>query len=307
MQGRYNMVGVIYIDTSTSPQKVIQHGAQPRFAEEHLKLMVAIGHQAALAIEDTRHYSALVQAERLAAVGQTITSLSHHIKNVLQGIRAASWLIKDGLSRHDEAMIKKGWEFVEKHQERISNLVLDMLTFSKEREPELVPSDLNAVAGEVVELMAARADEKHVRLAFTPDRRLPAFAFDPEGLHRAVLNVVTNALDAAERSDDAGTGQVTVVVEYDSDAAVARVAIEDDGPGISADELDHIFSLFVSHKGNRGTGLGLPVSQKIVKEHGGRIRVTSEPGRGSRFVLEVPVTALGRPETQRENAQTKAV
>ena len=75
--------------------------------------MIAIAHQAALAVEDTRYYSAMVQAERLAAVGQTIAMLSHHIKNILQGIRGGSYLIEQGLSQHDENVVRKGWNIVE--------------------------------------------------------------------------------------------------------------------------------------------------------------------------------------------------
>ncbi|HUY87410.1 MAG TPA: ATP-binding protein [Pirellulales bacterium] len=305
MQGRYNMVGVIYIDTSISPQRLIQEQQAAKFTEEHLKLMIAIAHQAALAVEDTRYYSAMVQAERLAAVGQTIATLSHHIKNILQGIRGGSFLIKEGLSQHDESMVGKGWEFVEKNQERISNLVMDMLTFSKEREPELMPSDMNEVAGDVVELMASRAREKQVELHFVGAERLPTLVFDPEGMHRAILNVVTNAIDAAEAAaHESGEespdeepsapqppsrqGRVEVCVGYDAAAGLVTVTVSDNGAGIPAEEIDQIFSLFVSHKGGRGTGLGLPVSQKIVKEHGGRITVASGVGEGSRFTLEIP-------------------
>ena len=85
MQGRYGQIGVLYVDTLTPLGEVMASGGQ-RFTDEHLKLMVAIGHQAALAVEDTTYYSAMVQSERLAAVGQTIATLSHHIKNILQGI-----------------------------------------------------------------------------------------------------------------------------------------------------------------------------------------------------------------------------
>lgn len=303
MQGRYNMVGVIYIDTSISPQRVIQQQEAAKFTEEHLKLMIAIAHQAALAVEDTRYYSAMVQAERLAAVGQTIATLSHHIKNILQGIRGGSFLIKEGLSHHDEAMVGKGWEFVEKNQERISNLVMDMLTFSKEREPELVPSDMNEVAADVVELMTSRARDKHVELRFVPASPLPTLTFDPEGLHRAILNVVTNAIDACEpeagepeasegehaEAPSPRPGLVEVRVEYHAAEALVRIVISDNGSGIPPEEIEQIFSLFVSHKGSRGTGLGLPVSQKIIKEHGGRIFVDSKVGKGSRFTLEIPV------------------
>jgi two-component system, NtrC family, sensor kinase len=159
MQGRYDVVGVIYIDTSISPQRVIQQrGAQNKFTDEHLKLMIAIAHQAALAVEDTRYYSAMVQAERLAAVGQTIATLSHHIKNILQGIRGGSYLIEMGLREHDEEVVGKGWKIVEKNQNKISALVMDMLTFSKEREPDLITANLNDTIHDVVELMNVRAE-----------------------------------------------------------------------------------------------------------------------------------------------------
>ena len=94
-----------------------------------------------MAVEDTRYYSAMVQAERLAAVGQTIAMLSHHIKNILQGIRGGSYLIKKGLSQHDEDDGPQGLgDCRDATRSKISNLVMDMLTFSKEREPDLVPA-----------------------------------------------------------------------------------------------------------------------------------------------------------------------
>jgi signal transduction histidine kinase len=291
MQGRYDTVGVIYIDTSTSPQRVIQQGGAAKFTGEHLKLMIVIAHQAALAVEDTRYYSAMVQAERLAAIGQTIATLSHHIKNILQGIRGGSFLIKEGLSQHNEAMVGRGWEFVEKNQERISNLVMDMLTFSKERDPELIPADLNQVVADVLELMQARAGERGVTLVFERKAEMPLLTFDPEGLHRAILNIVTNAIDACDKDfceKENHLGRVELSTEFDATDALARIIVEDNGQGIAPEDLGNIFSLFVSRKGSRGTGLGLPVSQKIIKEHGGRIGLESEVGRGSRFILELP-------------------
>ena len=289
MRGRYDVVGVIYIDTSTSPQEVIEKGGATKFSQDHLKLMVAIAHQAALAVEDTRYYSAMVQAERLAAVGQTIATLSHHIKNILQGIRGGSYLIEMGLTEHDESVVSKGWKIVEKNQNKISALVMDMLTFSKEREPELAPANVNQVVGDVVELMQSRADDLEVRLAWHPADRMPELVFDPEGIHRAVLNVVTNAIDAACERDEAG--QVDVTTRYAPDEAKVFVVVADNGPGIPPEQIESLFSPFVSLKSGRGTGLGLPVSQKILTEHGGRILVESTPGEGSRFTLELPAVA----------------
>jgi signal transduction histidine kinase len=292
MQGRYDVVGVIYVDTSSSPQQIIQRGGANKFTEDHLKLMIAIGHQAALAVEDTRYYTSMVQAERLAAIGQTIAMLSHHIKNILQGIRGGSYLIELGLKDHDESVVGKGWKIVEKNQNKISSLVMDMLTFSKEREPDLQTANINTVLGDIAELIAARAEETKVELQCLPDKAMPDLVFDPEGLHRAVLNVVTNAIDAAAEIEE-GKGRVEVRSHYLPDAALVRIEIRDNGPGISPDQMNHLFSPFVSSKKSRGTGLGLPVSQKILKEHGGRILVHSEPGRGARFTLELPAVLPG--------------
>jgi two-component system NtrC family sensor kinase len=286
MQGRYDVVGAIYIDTSTSPQEMLRTGSAEKFTEDHLKLMIAIGHQAALAVEDTRYYSAMVQAERLAAIGQTIATLSHHIKNILQGIRGGSYLIELGLKEHDETVVDKGWTIVEKNQNRISNLVLDMLTYSKQREPDRVTANVNRVVHEAVELMHARAEELEVELEWHPGEPMPELVFDPEGLHRAVLNVITNALDAAGEDRDAG--RVVVRSEYSAEKALVSIVVEDNGPGIPPDEIQQLFSPFVSTKKGRGTGLGLPVSQKILNEHNGRILVHSEPGSGSQFTLELP-------------------
>ncbi len=299
MQGRYGIVGVIYIDTYTPPGKVLHNRHVNRFSEEHLKLMVAIGHQAALAVEDTSYYSAMVQAERLAAVGQTIATLSHHVKNILQGIRGGSYLIDEGLKSNETELIRKGWSIVEKNQDKISNLVMDMLTFSKERQPDRVPAELNEVAGEVVELMQARAGDAGVELVWKPAPDMPTLTFDPDALHRAILNMVTNAIDACEQSEHA---RVTVSTAHLVERGCAQIVVADNGQGIPPEDVKKVFSLFESRKGSRGTGLGLPVSQKILREHGGDIRVESTPHVGSQFFLEFP--AMITSETDDDDPMT---
>jgi signal transduction histidine kinase len=256
-----------------------------RFSEEHLKLMVAIGHQAALAVEDTSYYSAMVQAERLAAMGQTIATLSHHIKNILQGIRGGSYLIEEGLKTSEYDVVSKGWSIVDKNQEKISNLVMDMLSFSKERVPDMVPTKLNEVVADIIELMHSRASDAGVTLEWEPDRSIPMLTFDPDAIHRAILNVVTNAIDACEKCEN---GRVVVRSEYCLEDQVVQVIVSDNGEGISPEDTKRIFSVFESKKGSRGTGLGLAVSQKILHEHDGDILVESEPHAGSRFILRMP-------------------
>ncbi len=308
--------------------------------------MTAIGYQAALAIEDTFYYSAMVQSERLAVMGQTIATLSHHVKNILQGMRGGSYLIDAGLKRNDTDAVRRGWGIVERNQERISNLVMDMLTFSKEREPQRVDADLNETVADVVELMRARAAEMKVTIDFQPAGELPLANFDPDALHRAVLNIVTNAIDAAadqpqDQQDDAEVAEdadqlideaqrITAVREARAGIDLSNepvswadpyehfggqrtaghvvvctrfspsegwmVSVSDNGPGIAPGDREKIFSLFESKKGARGTGLGLPVSDKIMREHGGRIEIAAPADsrqRGTCFVLTLPVTQVG--------------
>jgi signal transduction histidine kinase len=261
--------------------------ARGRFSQDQLMLMVAIGHQAGLAIENTTFYNAKIQAERLAAVGQTIATLSHHIKNILQGIRGGSYLIDLGLNEKDESIVRRGWTIVEKNQTKIYNMVMDMLSFSKDREPALEPADLNETVSDVVELMQSRAQELGVELLWKPCEAMPRVMLDPEGIHRAVLNIVTNAIDASEGVQVAG---VTVETEWDSETCIARIRVADNGVGIEESEIPSVFQIFASSKGSRGTGLGLPVSQKIIREHGGSISVCSKPGQGATFLIELPMT-----------------
>jgi signal transduction histidine kinase len=290
VQGRHTTLGVLYADVRGSREVQVEGPDRGRpkgkFTQEHLMLMVAIGHQAGLAIESTNFYRDKLEAERLAAVGQTIATLSHHIKNIMQGIKGGSYLVEMGLDQKDEAITRKGWGIVEKNQAKIYNLVMDMLSFSKDREPAAEPTDLNEVVGDVVELMQARAAELAVDLEWRPAEDAPTIQIDPDGIHRAILNIVTNALDAAEGRPDP---RVVVSTRFSPDGELAFVGVEDNGVGIPEPEQATIFEVFASTKGSRGTGLGLPVSDKIVREHGGRIVVESTPEVGSRFTVELPM------------------
>ncbi|MBV8127537.1 MAG: FHA domain-containing protein [Planctomycetaceae bacterium] len=297
IQGRHTTLGVLYADIRSEGGLAIVMGGKgaPRgkFSQDQLMLMVAIGHQAGLAIENTTFYNAKIQAERLAAVGQTIATLSHHIKNILQGIRGGSYLIDLGLNEKDESIVRRGWTIVEKNQTKIYNMVMDMLSFSKDREPALEPADLNETVGDVVELMQSRAEELGVQLTCKLCNTMPRVMIDPEGIHRAVLNIVTNAIDACEGAQDA---RVSIVNEWDAQKSAARIRITDNGVGIDESDIGSIFQFFASSKGSRGTGLGLPVSRKIIAEHGGTISVSSQPGQGSAFTIELPMTRKSEPK-----------
>ena len=285
MRGRSDLLGVFYLDTTTTFDKAMAEGVQHRLHDEHLRTVVTVARQAALALESRQFQDAMVKAERFAAMGQTITVLSHHIKNILQGVRGGSYLIRMGLDQSKSDLIRQGSDIVERNQTRIYDLVMDMLNFSKDRVPTLQLADLNKVVGEVSELASARAAECGVTLEFRRGEEIPASLFDSEGIHRAVLNIVSNAIDAV---DGIERGAVVVQTGYDRSADMLLVAVSDNGPGIPEDQRAAIFNVFESSKGSRGTGIGLPVSRKILREHGGRVRGEGGPGQGTRFVLSWP-------------------
>jgi two-component system, NtrC family, sensor kinase len=287
MKGRHETLGVLYLDTHTGPRELVaKESAAGKFTEEHLALAIAVAHQAALAVEETRYHQAMLQAERLAAIGQTIAALSHHIKNILQGLRSGSEILKMGLKDRDETMIQQGWRIAEKNHAKIYELVLDMLTFSKEREPAVELTDVNQIVRDVVELMAGRAKEKGVKLEVSLEQNQPDVPADPEGIHRALLNIVSNAMDAIEERSD---GKITVGTRWGHDEGVVKLIVMDNGTGIPPEVLSDIFKPFASTKGSKGTGLGLAVSRKILREHGGDIVVQSQVGVGSKFTLRLPL------------------
>jgi signal transduction histidine kinase len=291
MKGRHGTLGVLYLDTRRLPQD--GQPAAPRltpasgkFAPDHLTLAISLAHLGALAVEETRYRHAMIQAERLAAVGQTIAGLSHHIKNILQGLRTGGAIVNQGLADGDLAYLARGWKAVEKNQAKIEELVMDMLSYSKEREPSIADVDLNALARDVAEVVAGRAAEKGVALLLDLDPALPPCPADAEGIHRSLLNLVSNALDAVEEVE---SPRVTVATGAEADGSRVRIEVRDNGPGIAPEKVDEIFRPFVSTKGSRGTGLGLAVSRKTLREHGGDIVVQNQPGGGSVFVMRLPL------------------
>lgn len=294
MKGRHGTLGVLYLDTRSPPSDGQPAPLNPgppsgKFTQEHLALAISLAHLGALSVESTRYHHAMLQAERLAAIGQTIAGLSHHVKNILQGLRTGGAIVNQGLAEADLKYLGGGWKIVEKNQGKIEELVMDMLSYSKEREPTISDVDLNVLVRDVAEVVSGRAAEKGVALELDLEEKLPACPADQEGIHRSLLNLVGNALDAVE---EARSPRVVVSTRREADGGWVRVEVRDNGTGVEPEKLNEIFRPFVSTKGARGTGLGLAVSRKTVREHGGDIVVVSQPGRGSTFVLRLPLRAL---------------
>ncbi len=233
-----------------------------------------------------------LEAERLAAVGETVAGLAHSIKNVLQALEGGMYAVRSGLKKKDENRMEKGWNVIEKNFDKVTGLVKDFLSFSKGRLPEARVVNPNDLVHEVVNLYKDVAAKSNVELVADLDESIAPAALDPSGIHTCLTNLLSNAIDACQMSDE-GHGRVTIRTQEEDD--VLRFEVMDDGVGMDHAVISRVFTTFFTTKGGGGTGLGLLTTRKIVQEHGGSISLDSEPGEGSVFRIELPRKRLPTP------------
>lgn len=230
----------------------------------------------------------LVHSERLAAVGQTVAGLAHGIKNILHGLKGGSYLVDVGIAKKNEQKLRNGWDMIKRSIERTSNLVMDLLSYSKEREPEYELCAPNDIAAEVCDLMKDRAHQGGIDLSRDFDPVIGRVCMDPQTIHTTLLNLVSNALDAC-LFDESPSKPWRVLVKTTLEANhTIRFEVADNGAGMTDEVKARLFTSFFSTKGQRGTGLGLLVTRKLVEEHGGSIEVQSRLGEGTTVVMRLP-------------------
>ena len=237
----------------------------------------------------------LLQAERLAAVGQTVAGLAHGIKNILHGLKGGSYLVDVGIKNNDTAKLAKGWETVKRNIDRTSSLVMDLLSYSKEREPEYEPCRPNEIAADVCELVQTKARENNVAIIRQFDDSIGEVAMDPRTIHEVLLNLMSNAVDACLFDEDTTKKWQVRLTTAREKGDIIRFEVEDNGVGMSEETQRRLFTSFFSTKGHRGTGLGLMVSRKLVEEHQGTIEVRSQPGKGTVFTVRLPFKSADNP------------
>jgi signal transduction histidine kinase len=266
--------GVFHLDCSMSHHT---------YTQEQLRLVVAIGRLAGMAIENQRLQESRVQTERLAAAGEAVAYLSHHIRNILQGMQGGAEVVELGLKREALEPVKSGWGQIRRNLNRIYILALNMLTFSKERRPRIETAQLNRIVEDVIALVQSKADEHQVML-LTDLEEMPAVPMDPDGMHQVAHNIILNAIEAAPSEG----GRVNITTRYFARDARVVLSIQDNGPGIRDEDRGRIFDAFHSSKGHGGTGLGLAAAKKIVTELEGVIDVEGAAGEGTTFHIRLP-------------------
>jgi len=241
-----------------------------------------------------------LDAERLAAVGQTVAGLAHGVKNILTGLEGGMFLLRWGVEDDRKDKFQQGWEMLDRNFDKITSFVREFLSFVKGRMPVVTPTDPNRIAAEVVELYREAAAEKGVEVAAELDPSVGEANLDTEAIHSSLANLVSNAIDACLVSDHKG-GHVTVRTR-DRDGCL-ELEVEDDGCGMDYEVKRKVFTTFFTTKGTEGTGLGLLVTKKAVQEHGGSIDINSTPGAGSVFRIVLPRDRLPRPTPENNEQQ----
>ncbi len=227
-----------------------------------------------------------IEAERLAAVGQTVAGLAHGIKNVLMGLEGGMYVMHSGMERRDDERIERGWQMLEDNVTRISTFVKEFLQFARGHTPKVKLVDPNKIVQKVYDTFYEKASQAGIGLRLNIQEKIPMVMMDEMGIHDCVANLVSNALDACEISDKPGRS-VTLSTFDEHGALVIEVA--DDGVGMDYEVKKKVFTNFFSTKGSdKGTGLGLLTTSKIVQQHGGKVSVESEQGKGSVFRLVFP-------------------
>ena len=249
-------------------------------------------------------YSQLLQAEKLAALGQTVSGVAHELNNPLATI--LTWAERLAGRALDD-VTKRGIETILGESERAAKIVRNLLTFSRKRHTTRSMVDLNEVVRETLSLRAYEQRVSNVTTIDALPTGLPQVFADPHHLKQVLLNLIINAEQAMLSAH--GRGTLIVRTWFDAQRESVVLEINDDGPGVPEEAQAKIFDPFFTTKAvGKGTGLGLTVAYAIIQDHGGRIRVTSTPGAGASFYIDLPASgSSARPAPAARVAHAPAV
>ncbi len=233
----------------------------------------------------------LVRSQKFAAIGQAVTGIQHAIKNMLNGLKGGAYVVRSGLARDDRQRIQEGWTMLEQSVEQISKYARNMLDYAKEWRVELQTVDLNSLVAKICTLNRQVAADRGVAIRCECADGLPSVSSDPRLIHMAVTDIVVNAIDACTWKDYHvdECAEVSVKNSLEEEGGVFVIEVRDNGCGMTEEIQRNIFTPFFSTKKSWGTGLGLALTARIIKAHGGKISVESEPDRGTTFRIHLPV------------------
>jgi two-component system, NtrC family, sensor kinase len=267
-------LGVLFLD---------RRNRQEAFAPMDLRLSASAANILGVFLEKEEFEAEVQSKARLAAVGEVMASLAHYIKNVITGLRLTIATLRTIISQQRMDKVGQYLDMLSDQERRISDLMLNMLTYVKDRQPVRQPVKLADLVRGVVEPLRPKLEESGIRFELVCDDRTTELRGEEMALHRVLLNLILNTLDAFESKPGAREKLIRLTVAPLPEGEGAELRFYDTACGIPKDKLRKIFSAFYSTKGSRGTGLGLAVVEKLVREHGGSVTVTSAEGEWTEF------------------------
>ena len=278
------VLGAIQVDTT---------GAGRPFDQDDLRLLVAVAGQVAVATENARLHREVVAKQRLAAIGEAISSIAHCMKNVLQAQQSGSYILDLGLQKGDPNHVTKGWGMVKRNNDFMFGLVKDMLAYCRKGEPTREACDFGEMLAESMAMVEESATQKGIDASLSVGQTVTLEA-DVTGLKRVLLNLLTNSIDACDKG-----AKLEIIAGPTPDGKSYAIAVQDTGPGIPEEVQARLFEPFFTTKGSKGTGLGLALVKKVMTEHGGDVRLESTVGQGTAFHLTFPL-----PQSDTQTART---
>lgn len=234
---------------------------------------------------------------QLTSLGLLIGSISHGIKGLLNSLDGGIYLVNTGLEKKNQDRVSRGWEMVQRNISRIRSMVLDILYYAKDREPEWEPISAVSAIEEVAGIVELKAKETGIKFVRDFDQDAGSFEGDTKAIRSLLVNLLENALDACRVDKRKDNHCIAVGLRGHPDHV--QFEVEDNGIGMDQETREKAFSLFFSSKGVGGTGLGLFISNKIALAHGGGIQLESEVNKGTRIAVKIP---RKRPKEQPEES-----
>ncbi|MDA0323093.1 MAG: ATP-binding protein [Verrucomicrobia bacterium] len=264
-----------------------RRGSAESFSPLDLRFAATVGNMLSVFLEKERLEAEARERERLAVIGEVMAGLAHYAKNILMGMKFSTATLKKVLEKKEYESAHGFLQSIEAQQERISGLVLDMLSYAKDRKPDRTEVALAGVLDAVTTPFQRHLQEQKIELKLEVAPGTPNVHAEETSMHRVFLNLLGNAIDAVTSAPEGNPKRVEISISPATDGAV--VCFRDTGCGISTDQLARIFEVFYSTKGSKGTGLGLAVVKKLIEEHGGKIEVDSREGEWTEFRVTLPV------------------
>lgn len=274
------------------------------YTSEDIELLYTLADQSAIAIQNALAYklvedyakkieetnkelqeiqAQLIQAEKMSAIGQLAAGVAHEIRNPLNIIEGARYYLSQIIDEGNSEVVREYLGYIKHEVERTSHLIDKLVKFSRAEPRHFASLDMNNLLESTLILVRKQLYDNGIRLVTNFNPRIPNVVGDSSQLCQVFINIIVNAIQAMPRG-----GEIQIDTGYGSQDKIL-LSFTDTGDGIEKENLTKIFNPFFTTK-DTGAGLGLSISYKIVEEHKGRITVSSEKGRGSTFVVELPAS-----------------